>query len=90
MRHYQERLGHYCTLAGVQVTCPQLRQTFARQLIEQEMPSTSLAKLLGHSHLSTTQLYLQGADPQLRRVYLAAMERWQQPPPSPSPLAAPD
>jgi site-specific recombinase XerD len=86
----QERLRHYCTLAGVQVTCHQLRHTFARQLIEQEMPVTSLAKLLGHSHLSTTQLYLQGADPQLRRDYLAAMARWQQQPPSPPPAAGPD
>jgi site-specific recombinase XerC len=86
----QERLRHYCTLAGVSVTCHQLRHTFARQLIEQEMPVTSLAKLLGHTHLSTTQLYLEGANPQLRRDYLAAMDRWQQQPPSSPPAAAPD
>lgn len=81
----QERLRHYCTLAGVYVTCHQLRHTFARHLIEQEMPVTSLAKLLGHTHLSTTQLYLEGANPQLRRDYLAAMDRWQRQPPPPPP-----
>jgi site-specific recombinase XerD len=85
----QERLRHYCRLAGIHVTCHQLPHTFARQLIEQEMPVTSLAKLLGHTHLSTTQLYLDGVNPQLRRDYLAAMDRWQhQPSPPPSPPAS--
>ena len=86
----QERLRHYCTLAGVHVTCHQLRHTFARHLIEQEMPITSLAKLLGHTHLSTTQLYLEGANPQLRRDYLAAMVHWPHQSPPPSAASSPD
>ena len=74
----QERLRHYCHLAGVHVSCHQLRHTFARQLVEGEMPVTSLARLLGHAQLATTQLYIEGADPHLRREYAAAMARWQE------------
>jgi site-specific recombinase XerD len=41
----QERLRHYAAKAGVSVTCHQLRHTFARQLVEHELPVTTLAKL---------------------------------------------
>jgi hypothetical protein len=72
----QERLQHYAAQAGVQVTCHQLRHTFARQLVEHDLPVTTLSKLLGHACLSTTQVYLTGADPQVRQDYAAAMAAW--------------
>lgn len=72
----QERLRHYADKAGVQVTCHQLRHTFARQLIEHDLPVTTLSKLLGHECLSTTQIYLTGADPQVRQDYAMAMAEW--------------
>ena len=83
----QDRLQHYAAKAGVPVTCHQLRHTFARQLVEHDLPVTSLSKLLGHAYLSTTQGYLTGADPQVRRDYVAAMAHWQAPPPGPPPEA---
>ena len=40
----QYRLNHYCKQAGLQLTCHQLRHTFARRLAEHKMPIESLAK----------------------------------------------
>jgi site-specific recombinase XerD len=66
-------LKKHCRQAQVQVTCHQFRHTFARRLVEQGMPIASLAKLLGHSDLQTTQRYIDGADPTVRADFLAAM-----------------
>jgi len=70
----QERLRHYAAQAGVTLRCHQLRHTFARQMVEHEMPVTSLSKMLGHDSLSTTQVYSTGADPALRETYQRAMQ----------------
>lgn len=89
----QERLRHYTDKLGVPITCHQLRHTYARQLVEHEMPVTTLAKLMGHTALSTTQVYIAGADPQVRQAYQAAMACWTvdtaaaSPTPPPSALA---
>jgi site-specific recombinase XerD len=71
----QYRLKGYCRKAGVWVTCHQLRHTFARRLAEQNMPVDSLAKLLGHNDLQTTQRYIEGANLTVREDFLATMER---------------
>jgi site-specific recombinase XerD len=71
----QYRLKHYRHQAGLDLTCHQLRHTFARRLAEHEMPLDSLAKLLGHSDLQTTQRYIDGADPTVRRDFEQAMHR---------------
>lgn len=76
-------LKQWCAKAGVNLTAHQLRHTFARQVTERGMPITSLAKLLGHDQLATTQLYVEGADPQVRQAYLEAMSRWEEPPSQP-------
>jgi site-specific recombinase XerD len=73
----QYRLKHYCKEAGLQLTCHQLRHTFARRLTEQGMPIESLAKLLGHKDLQTTQRYIDGADPGVRIEFLRAMSQSQ-------------
>jgi len=78
----QYRLNCYCKKVGLQLTCHQLRHTFARRLTEQGMPIESLAKLLGHNNLQTTQRYIDGADPGLRIKFLQAMSQ-SQPPSSP-------
>lgn len=97
----QERLRHYAAKAGVQVTCHQLRHTFACQLVEHDLPVTTLAKLMGHASLSTTQVYLAGVDPHARQAYQDAMSRWAAdapaqptslppaPEPAPPPVASP-
>jgi site-specific recombinase XerD len=69
----QYRLKGHCQAAGVTLTCHQLRHTFARRLAENSLPVDSLAKLLGHSHLETTQRYIDGADPAVRADFNAAM-----------------
>ncbi|MCP4417106.1 MAG: tyrosine-type recombinase/integrase [Chloroflexi bacterium] len=69
----QYRLKQYCQQANVHFTCHQLRHTFARRLAEQQMPIESIAQLLGHDNVTTTQLYTAGANPQLRDEFLAAM-----------------
>jgi site-specific recombinase XerD len=71
----QYRLKQYRQQAGLELTCHQLRHTFARRLAEQQMPVDSLAKLLGHRNLQTTQLYIDGADPLVRRDFEQAMQR---------------
>lgn len=64
--------GH-CEAAGVTLSCHQLRHTFARCLAEGGLPVDSLAKLLGHNQLHTTQRYIDGADPTLRTEFKVAM-----------------
>jgi len=67
-------LHRYGRQAGSDLTPHQLRHTFARQLTEAGMPITSLGKLMGHSQISTTQIYTAGADPQLAQAYQTAMQ----------------
>ncbi len=74
----QYRLKKYCQKANVHFTCHQLRHTFARRLAEQNMPTESIAQLLGHDNVTTTQLYTAGANPQLRDDFLAAMSAIEQ------------
>jgi integrase/recombinase XerD len=67
-------LHRYGERVGVELTPHQLRHTYARQLTEAGMPITSLSKLMGHSQVSTTQIYTAGADPQLVQAYQSAMQ----------------
>lgn len=74
-RGIQERLTHYCRLAGVKVSPHQLRHTFGRRMAEGKMPVTSLAALMGHAKVTTTQVYINGAGVEIRADYQAAIER---------------
>jgi site-specific recombinase XerD len=69
----QDRLAHYCHLAGVWVTCHQFRHTFGRHLTEARVPVTTIQQLLGHSQLRSTEVYLHISDPQVQEDYNAAM-----------------
>lgn len=68
-------LKGYGEKLGIHLTPHRLRHTFARQLIEAQMPVESLASLMGHSQISTTQIYLAGADPAVRQTFDQAMGR---------------
>ena len=70
----QYRLKQGCQAAGVKFSCHQLRHTFARRLAEQRMPTESIAQLLGHESVTTTQRYTAGANPDLRDAFLNAMQ----------------
>ena len=67
-------LKGYGKEAGIHLTPHRLRHTCARQLIESQMPVESLAHLLGHAQISTTQTYLEGADMRLRESFIQAMQ----------------
>ena len=75
VRGIQERLTHYCRQAEVKVAVHQLRHAFGRRMAEAGMPVTSLAALMGHAQVTTTQVYIAGAGVQLRADYQAAVER---------------
>lgn len=77
-------LHGYGRSVGIDLTPHQLRHTFARQVTEAGMPITSLGKLLGHSQITTTQIYTAGADPGLAQAYQAAMHQLATAPPAPS------
>jgi site-specific recombinase XerD len=74
-RGIQERLAYYCQKAGVKVSPHQLRHTFGRHMAEAGMPVTSLAALMGHAQVTTTQIYIAGAGVKLQADYQAAVER---------------
>ena len=67
-------LHRYGRQAGIDLTPHQLRHSYARQLTEAGMPITSLGKLMGHSQISTTQIYTAGADPELAQAYQTALQ----------------
>ena len=71
----QERVHKYALESGVAVTCHRLRHTYARRMVENGMSLLVLSRLLGHSQVQTTQPYIDGADPQVRRSYERAMKQ---------------
>ena len=71
----QLQLATYCQLAGVWITCHQLRHTFGRHMIEARVPVTTIQKLMGHAHLRTTETYLHISDKQVQADYETAMEQ---------------
>lgn len=85
---FRNRRGQAITIAGVQwvirtyadksgiaVTCHRLRHTCARWLAEGEMPLLSLSRFMGHSRMESTQRYIDGANPSVRRHYTEAMSQ---------------
>jgi site-specific recombinase XerD len=71
----QWQLAQHCRRAGIWITCHQLRHTFASRLIAADVPITSVQKLLGHTSLRTTQLYIRVADVQVERDYHAGIQK---------------
>jgi integrase/recombinase XerC len=85
----EERVKTYARRSGVKVTCHRLRHTYARWMVEGEVPILALARLMGHTHLQSTQRYIDSADPHLRRKYEEAMEQATAPVKGIEPSAAP-
>ena len=71
----QLQLAKYSRQADIWVTCHQLRHTFACRMIAAGVPVTSVQKLLGHTSIRTTQLYVQVADGQVERDYQAGIQK---------------
>lgn len=92
VRGIQERLTHYAQQADLEVSPHQLRHSFGRRMAEADMPVTSLAALLGHEQVTTTQTYIQGAALDLQADYQAAIAHWEAErlePPAEAPLQTP-
>lgn len=69
------RLLHYRELAGLTLTCHRLRHSFANDLLNAEMPITSIQKLMGHRWIETTQTYVQANDKQVQADFLTASHK---------------
>ena len=70
-----KRLMRYRSLAGVHITAHRLRHTFANDLVNADVPVTSIQKLLGHTWLETTQTYVAANDKQVKDDYYAACQK---------------
>ena len=71
----QLQLAKYCHQAGIWVTCHQLRHTFACRMVAADVPVTSVQKMLGHTSIRTTQLYVRVADRQVEQDYHAGIQK---------------
>jgi site-specific recombinase XerD len=71
----QLQLAKYCRQAGIWVTCHQLRHTFACRMIAAGVPVTSIQKMLGHTSIRTTQVYVRVADRQVEQDYHVGIQK---------------
>ena len=74
-----KRLVRYRTKANVYLTAHRLRHSFASDLIEADVPVTTIQKLMGHRWLETTQIYIAANDHKVQEDYYAAclkLEGW--------------
>lgn len=58
-RTVQRRVAEVGRLAGLVVTPHDLRHTFAKRMVNRNVPITTISKLLGHSRLEVTARYVQ-------------------------------
>jgi len=75
--HY--RLMIYREAAEVSLTAHRLRHSFANDLLNADVPVTTIQKLLGHRWLETTQIYVAANDQQVAADYYSAcakLEDW--------------
>ena len=75
VRGIQHRLQHYAQIAGLKVSCHQLRHTMATQLLNADADLVTIQDLLGHTRIKTTQRYCRVSNLKVQRDYHKAIER---------------
>ena len=70
-----KRLMRYREQAGLTLTAHQFRHSFANDLLNADVPVTSIQKLMGHRWLESTQVYVQANDKQVQADYFAASQK---------------
>ncbi|MGB8213181.1 MAG: tyrosine-type recombinase/integrase [Anaerolineales bacterium] len=69
------RLMRYREQSAISITAHRLRHSFANDLVNADVPVTSIQKLLGHRWIETTQTYVMANDHQVRADYFAACQK---------------
>lgn len=75
-----KRLMRYREQAEVAITAHRMRHSFASNLVNADVPVTTIQKLMGHRWLETTQTYVLANDHQVAEDYYTAcqkLEGWQ-------------
>lgn len=75
VRGIQKRIEYYGKIAGLKVSCHQLRHTMATQLLNADADLTVIQDLLGHSQIRTTQRYCKVSNLKVQRDYHKAIEK---------------
>ena len=78
--HLYEIINYWRTLAGIRFRSPQkhglhsLRHTLATQLLEDDVPFSLIANILGHASMNSTMIYAKASVESLRQVALSIPE----------------
>jgi len=75
VRGIQHRMQYYAQIAGLKVSCHQLRHTMATQLLNADADLVTIQDLLGHTRIKTTQRYCQVSNLKVQRDYHKAIEK---------------
>jgi site-specific recombinase XerD len=70
-----KRLMRYREQAGLTFTAHQFRHSFANDLLNADVPVTTIQKLMGHRWIESTQTYVQANDKQVQADYFAASRK---------------